>query len=112
MDEILIANFMVFHDLTADEPYDLWIADEGWDVDYFLFDNPELKRRAYAWLTDFTGWLPMPDGGAARQPSPRTGTRRDRADAALPAAAGPVDLRRKPWRPGGRPARAGPAERA
>ena len=65
MDEILIANFMVFHDLTADEPYDLWIADEGWDVDYFLFDNPELKRTAYAWLTDFTGWLPMPDGGAA-----------------------------------------------
>jgi hypothetical protein len=30
MDEILVANFMVFHDLTSDEPYDLWIADEGW----------------------------------------------------------------------------------
>jgi pimeloyl-ACP methyl ester carboxylesterase len=65
MDEIMMANFMVFHDLTSDEPYDLWIADEGWDVDYFLFDNPELKRTAYAWLTDFVGWLPMPDGGAA-----------------------------------------------
>jgi pimeloyl-ACP methyl ester carboxylesterase len=65
MDEILVANFMVFHDLTADEPYDLWIADEGWDVDHFLFDNPELKRTAYAWLTDFVGWLPMPEGGAA-----------------------------------------------
>jgi pimeloyl-ACP methyl ester carboxylesterase len=65
MDEIMMANFMVFHDLVADEPYDLWIADEGWDVDYFLFDNPELKRTAYAWLTDFLGWLPMPEGGAA-----------------------------------------------
>jgi pimeloyl-ACP methyl ester carboxylesterase/predicted glycosyltransferase len=65
MDEIMVTNFMVFHDLVADEPYDLWIADEGWDVDHFLFDNPELKRTAYAWLTDFVGWLPMPEGGAA-----------------------------------------------
>jgi pimeloyl-ACP methyl ester carboxylesterase/predicted glycosyltransferase len=65
MDEILVANFMVFHDLVCDEAYDLWIADEGWDVDHFLFDNPELKRTAYAWLTDFVGWLPMPEGGAA-----------------------------------------------
>ena len=65
MDEIMVANFMVFHDLVCDEPYDLWIADEGWDVDHFLFDNPELKRTAYAWLTDFVGWLPMAEGGAA-----------------------------------------------
>jgi pimeloyl-ACP methyl ester carboxylesterase/predicted glycosyltransferase len=65
MDEIIVANFMVFQDLVSDQPYDLWIADEGWDIDYFLFDNPELKRTAYAWLTDFVGWLPMPDGGAA-----------------------------------------------
>ena len=64
MDEIMVANFMVFRDLVTDEPYDLWIADEGWDVDHFLFDNPEHKRTAYAWLTDFVGWLPMPEGGA------------------------------------------------
>jgi predicted glycosyltransferase len=32
-------------------------------VDYFLHENPELKRFGYAWLTDFVGWLPMPDGG-------------------------------------------------
>jgi pimeloyl-ACP methyl ester carboxylesterase/predicted glycosyltransferase len=63
MDEILVANFMVYHDLVCDEPYDMWIADEGWDVDYFLHENPELKRAPYAWLTDFVGWLPMPDGG-------------------------------------------------
>ena len=64
MDEILLANFMVFHDVVANEPYDLVIADEAWDVDHFLHENPELKRCAYAWLTDFVGYLPMPDGGA------------------------------------------------
>ncbi len=63
MDEILVSNFMVFDDLVRDEPYDLWIGDEAWDVDYFLHENPELKRTPYAWLTDFVGWLPMPDGG-------------------------------------------------
>ncbi|MGH2734003.1 MAG: alpha/beta fold hydrolase [Actinomycetota bacterium] len=60
MDEILVTNFMVFDDLVRDEHFDLWIADEGWDLDYFLHENPELKRSAFAWLTDFVGWLPMP----------------------------------------------------
>src|SRR3712207_5254265 len=64
MDEILVTNFGVFADLVAEEPYDLVVADEAWDVDYFLHENPELKRFAYAWATDFVGWLPMPDGGA------------------------------------------------
>jgi pimeloyl-ACP methyl ester carboxylesterase/predicted glycosyltransferase len=63
MDEILVANFMVFHDLVEAEPYDLWIGDEAWELDYYLHENPELKRAAYCWLTDFVGWLPMPDGG-------------------------------------------------
>jgi pimeloyl-ACP methyl ester carboxylesterase/predicted glycosyltransferase len=63
MDEILISNFMVFDDLVRDEPYDLWVGDEAWDVDYFLHENPELKRTPYVWMTDFVGWLPMPDGG-------------------------------------------------
>ncbi len=63
MDEILVNNFMVFHDLVEAEPYDLWIGDEAWELDYFLHENPELKRTAYCWLTDFVGWLPMPDGG-------------------------------------------------
>lgn len=65
MDEILIANFMVFHDVARDRRHDLWIADEGWEVDYYLHENPREKRAHYAWLTDFVGWLPMPDGGAA-----------------------------------------------
>jgi pimeloyl-ACP methyl ester carboxylesterase/predicted glycosyltransferase len=65
MDEILLANFMVFCELTREESYDLWVGDEAWEVDYFLHENPELKTAAYAWLTDFVGWLPMPDGGEA-----------------------------------------------
>jgi pimeloyl-ACP methyl ester carboxylesterase/predicted glycosyltransferase len=63
MDEILLANFMVFDDLVRDDPYDLWIGDEAWELDYYLHENPELKSAAYVWLTDFVGWLPMPDGG-------------------------------------------------
>ena len=63
MDEILLANFMVLHDVVRDENYDLWIGDEAWELDYYLHENPEQKRAAYVWLTDFVGWLPMPDGG-------------------------------------------------
>jgi UDP:flavonoid glycosyltransferase YjiC (YdhE family) len=63
LDEIFCANFMVFHDLVREESFDLWIADEAWEVDYFLHDNPELKTAPYVWLTDFVGVLPMPDGG-------------------------------------------------
>jgi pimeloyl-ACP methyl ester carboxylesterase len=65
MDEIMVSNFMVFSDLVASENYDLWVGDEAWDVDYFLHENPELKRAPYAWLTDFVGLLPMPGGGDA-----------------------------------------------
>jgi len=63
MDEILLNNFMVFHDIVRDDHYDLWIGDEAWELDYYLHENPEEKRAAYVWLTDFVGWLPMADGG-------------------------------------------------
>ena len=46
MDEILLANFMVFHDLVRDEQYDLWIGDEAWELDYYLHENPEQKTGA------------------------------------------------------------------
>lgn len=65
MDEILVNNFMVFNDVVDETYYDLVIGDEAWDVDYFLHENPELKRFAFAWMTDFVGWLPMPGGGDA-----------------------------------------------
>jgi UDP:flavonoid glycosyltransferase YjiC (YdhE family) len=54
---------MVFHDLVREEPFDVWIADEAWEVDYFLHENPELKTAPYVWLTDFVGVLPMAGGG-------------------------------------------------
>jgi hypothetical protein len=60
MDEIFLANFMVFLEAAREHDYDLWIGDEAWEVDYFLHENPELKQAAYAWLTDIVAWLPMP----------------------------------------------------
>ena len=63
MDEILVNNFMVFNDVVEETPYDLVIGDEAWDVDYFLHENPELKRFSFVWMTDFVGYLPMPDLG-------------------------------------------------
>ena len=38
-------------------------GDEAWDLDHFLHENPELKRAPFVWMTDFVGWVPMPDGG-------------------------------------------------
>jgi pimeloyl-ACP methyl ester carboxylesterase len=61
MDEIMAANFMVFADVVEAEEYDLWIGDEGWDLDYYLHENPDLKRAPYVFLTDFIGVLPMRD---------------------------------------------------
>jgi pimeloyl-ACP methyl ester carboxylesterase/predicted glycosyltransferase len=63
MDEILVSNFMVFYDLVREEWYDLVVGDEAWDVDYFLHEHPAEKHTAFAWMTDFVGFLPMPDGG-------------------------------------------------
>ena len=51
----------MFTELIESEPFDLVIGDEAWEVDHFLHENPELKRFRFAWLTDFVGWLPMPD---------------------------------------------------
>lgn len=62
MDELLVANFHVFQDVVERGAYDLVVADEAWDVDLFWHHNPELKRAPLAWLTDFVGFLPSPDG--------------------------------------------------
>jgi pimeloyl-ACP methyl ester carboxylesterase len=63
MDEILCANFMVFHDVVKQERFDLWIADEGWEIDHFLHEEPDLKTSPYVWMADFCGFVPMPSGG-------------------------------------------------
>jgi predicted glycosyltransferase len=59
MDEILAANFMLFHDVVREQRYDLWIGDEAWELDYYLHENPREKRVPFVWMTDFVGFLPM-----------------------------------------------------
>lgn len=63
MDEIQVANFMVIDEVIRDGQYDVVVGDESWEMDYHLHENPNLKRTAYAWLTDFVGYIPMPSGG-------------------------------------------------
>ena len=63
MDEILLTNFMIFQEVVEEGRYDLIVGDEAWDVDHFWHENPELKRGAHVWMTDFVGYLPMPAGG-------------------------------------------------
>jgi pimeloyl-ACP methyl ester carboxylesterase len=67
MRNLMVSNFMVFADLVRDEPYDLCVGDGARGLDFCLHENPELKRSAYAWLTDFAGWLPMPGSSAAER---------------------------------------------
>jgi pimeloyl-ACP methyl ester carboxylesterase len=59
MDEILAANFMLFHDVVREQRYDLWVGDEAWDLDYYLHENPGEKRVPFVWMTDFVGYLPV-----------------------------------------------------
>jgi pimeloyl-ACP methyl ester carboxylesterase len=63
MDEILLSNFMVTRDVLEEEHFDVVVGDEAWETDYYLHENPELKRAPFCWLTDFVGYLPMPEGG-------------------------------------------------
>ncbi len=63
MDEIQVANFMICDEVLSQGDYDLVIGDESWELDYHLHENPDLKKTAYAWLTDFVGYLPMPGRG-------------------------------------------------
>ncbi len=67
MDEILLANFMVFLDAVRETPYDLWIGDEAWEVDHFLHENPELKSAPYVFMTDFVGWMPIDRSTSSRE---------------------------------------------
>ena len=63
MDEVLIANFMIFQDAVDEGGYDVVIADEAWDIDHYWHEHPELKKAGLAWFTDFVGYVPMPSGG-------------------------------------------------
>ena len=48
MDEVLIANFMIFQEAVEEGGYDLVIADEAWDIDHHWHEHPELKKAALA----------------------------------------------------------------
>jgi pimeloyl-ACP methyl ester carboxylesterase/predicted glycosyltransferase len=67
MDEILLANFMLFHDVVREDRYDLWLGDESWELDYYLHENPELKSAPYVFMTDFVGWLPVDGTSDSRE---------------------------------------------
>jgi predicted glycosyltransferase/pimeloyl-ACP methyl ester carboxylesterase len=67
MDEILLANYMLFDDVVRETPYDLWIGDESWEVDHFLHENPERKIAPYVFMTDVVGFLPVDPEGDARE---------------------------------------------
>jgi predicted glycosyltransferase len=67
MDEIMANNFLVFADVAEAGQYDLWVGDEGWDLDYYLHENPDIKRAPYAFVTDFIGMLPMRDDPASTE---------------------------------------------
>ena len=43
------------------------IGDESWDLDYHLHENPDLKKTPFVWMTDFVGYLPMPNGAIAKR---------------------------------------------
>lgn len=63
MDEILLSNFMIFDEVLQTGEYDLVVGDEAWEIDHHLHENPTMKKTAFAWMTDFVGFLPVPSGG-------------------------------------------------
>ena len=67
MDEILVANFMLFAELVAGQRVRPVGRRRGLGAGPLPAREPgAASARAYAWMTDFVGWLPMPSGGAAR----------------------------------------------
>ncbi len=63
MDAVQVHNFHILDEVAQAERYDLIIADEAWQLDHHLFENPSLKRAPIAWMTDFVGDYGMPSGG-------------------------------------------------
>lgn len=66
-DEVHFLDFMILNDLVDEDFFDLVVADDAWGIDHYLHENPELKRFAYAWITDSVGWLPEADASDRRR---------------------------------------------
>jgi pimeloyl-ACP methyl ester carboxylesterase/UDP-N-acetylglucosamine:LPS N-acetylglucosamine transferase len=67
MQETFLANFMIFLEAVRDRPYDAWVGDEAWELDYHLHENPELKTAPFVFITDFVGFLPIDRSPASRE---------------------------------------------
>ena len=76
---------------SSDEPYDLVDRRRGLGRRPLPAREPRARSASpFAWLTDFVGWLPMPDGGDREAALTARLQRRDgRARRPLPAAARP-----------------------
>lgn len=61
--DLLYANAEVLDRVLVEDTYDLVVADEAWEVQYFWHAEPRRKRAALAWMTDFVGVLPIPELG-------------------------------------------------
>jgi len=90
MDEILVANFMLFHDVIQDDQYDLWIGDEAWELDYYLHENPEQSGLPTSGSRTSSAGCRCPTAASARLSSQPTTTRDDRAHRPLPAGPRPA----------------------
>ena len=114
MDEILVNNFMVFDDVVERRALrPRRSATRRGTSTTSCTRTPSSSGSPFAWMTDFVGWLPMPDGGARGGGADRRLQRRDdRAARPLRRAARPVDLRRQPRRRRARRLRPRPAARS
>jgi hypothetical protein len=65
--ETFLANFMIFLEAVRDRPYDAWVGDEAWELDYYLHENPELKTAPFVFITDFVGFLPIDRSPGSRE---------------------------------------------
>ena len=112
MDEIMVANFMICDEVIAAGNYDLVIGDESWEHRLPPSREPRPQEdSAFVWMTDFVGYLPMPDRGD-REAFVRG--RLQRGDdpprsSAIGQIRDKVDLRRQPRRHRAGPVRSRPA---
>ena len=85
MDEIMAANFMTFADVVERERYDLWVGDEGWDLDYHLRREPGAENGPVRLPHGLHRDAPMRDDPGSTECAARLGE--ERGEHRSPAAA-------------------------
>jgi hypothetical protein len=76
MDEILLANFMVFDDVVRETDYDLWIGDEAWSSITACTRTPSSSARHTPGGPTSSGGCRCPSAAIGRRMSPPTATPR------------------------------------